>query len=763
MSEEVLERSVGRDQLAGALVADAGHPFDVVDRVAHQGHHVDDLLRRDAEFLLHAAGVVPGAFVARIEDADAAADELKEVLVHRDDRDVESRRRRLDRQRADDVVGLVALGGEDRNAERFAGGVHHLDLLRELVRHRRPVGLVVRRQVVAKRAAGEIEGGGDVLRLLLVHQLPQHVHEDVDGVGRLALGVVQQAAISRADRRVIRAVHLRAAVDEIDDRSGGHGGQQGTMDSRLQISDWRFEIVDCRLKTATIDQSTPIHNLQSQIFNLKSRTIAAMRRGAALALAMVIVTACGSGGLFRQYQYEEEIYLSLDGSATVYVNSSVPALNALRGASFDTSPNARLDLAQVRAIYETPVTHVTSVKQSRRSNRRFVHVRLDVADVRRLGEAAPFAWSAYGSTATAISTSTARRLRRRRAKRSATSAGRGRRSSRSACICRARSGTTTRRPTIRSGATSWCGNRRSTSGCTANRSTPRREDGSGVDPLLDAAAVRRHVCGGRRDVRRRDLVDPPPRSEVPKTKEAGGQRLGLEAGVSPAPAPPSSQEGRTHDTRRDDFRSRRQAAGSRPPDHSVHRRRRDRPRHLAGERARLRRGRGQGVRRQAHDRLEGGAGRPAFLRCDEKLAARRDGRRVQAVSGRHQRAADDAGGRRDAFAQRRLAATARPVRLPPSGALVQGGAVPGQDARKGRHGHLPREHRRYLCRHRVGGGVGRGQEGPRVSEAGIPQGVREHPLPRDDGDRHQAGLERRAPSGSSGPRSSTRSPTSAEA
>ena len=35
------------------------------------------------------------------------------------------------------------------------------------------------------------------------------------------------------------------------------------------------------------------------------------------------------------------------------------------------------------------------VSQSRRSNRRFVHVRLDVDDIRRLGEVAPFAWSTY--------------------------------------------------------------------------------------------------------------------------------------------------------------------------------------------------------------------------------------------------------------------------------------------------------------------------------------------------------------------------------
>jgi hypothetical protein len=121
-----------------------------------------------------------------------------------------------------------------------------------------------------------------------------------------------------------------------------------------------------------------------------------MRRVAALALATAIATACGYGGLFRQYEYEEEIYLSLDGTATVYVNSSVAALDALRGASFDTNPVALLDRARVRDFFSTPVTRVRgAVTTSRRSNRRFVHVRLDVDDVRRLGEAAPLAWSTY--------------------------------------------------------------------------------------------------------------------------------------------------------------------------------------------------------------------------------------------------------------------------------------------------------------------------------------------------------------------------------
>jgi len=122
-----------------------------------------------------------------------------------------------------------------------------------------------------------------------------------------------------------------------------------------------------------------------------------MRIGRVAAIAWVVATAvaCGAGGLFRQYEYEEDIYLSLDGSATVYVNSSLAALNALRGASFDLRSNAPIDRQKVRSFYNSAVTHVRQISFSRRSNRRFVHVRLDVDDVRRLGEAAPFAWSAY--------------------------------------------------------------------------------------------------------------------------------------------------------------------------------------------------------------------------------------------------------------------------------------------------------------------------------------------------------------------------------
>ncbi len=49
-------------------------------------------------------------------------------------------------------------------------------------------------------------------------------------------------------------------------------------------------------------------------------------------IAVLASIACGSV-IARKYEYEEEIFLSLDGSATVYVNASVPALVSLRGLS----------------------------------------------------------------------------------------------------------------------------------------------------------------------------------------------------------------------------------------------------------------------------------------------------------------------------------------------------------------------------------------------------------------------------------------------
>ncbi len=115
----------------------------------------------------------------------------------------------------------------------------------------------------------------------------------------------------------------------------------------------------------------------------------------ALLVACTVATGCSSAGVFsREYEYEEELYLSLDGSATLNVYASVASLVALRGAVLDPDPLARIDLDQVRAWFGGEAAGA-SVSLARRDGRRFVHASVNVADVRDLSRLVPLAWSAY--------------------------------------------------------------------------------------------------------------------------------------------------------------------------------------------------------------------------------------------------------------------------------------------------------------------------------------------------------------------------------
>jgi hypothetical protein len=122
----------------------------------------------------------------------------------------------------------------------------------------------------------------------------------------------------------------------------------------------------------------------------------ACRTAVGLLICALAVSACGVRSPFKpQPEYEEEIYLALDGTATVNVNASIASLVALRGMKLPTDPRARVDRADVRRLFEGPGVSVTSVSLSRRHLRRFAHVGLDVSDVRKLSQLAPFAWSRY--------------------------------------------------------------------------------------------------------------------------------------------------------------------------------------------------------------------------------------------------------------------------------------------------------------------------------------------------------------------------------
>jgi len=114
-----------------------------------------------------------------------------------------------------------------------------------------------------------------------------------------------------------------------------------------------------------------------------------------IVVAALVLSACGGRLVKKQYEYEEELYLALDGSATLNVNASVPALVALRGADLNPGTRARFERERIRTFFEGPGVTVTALSSSRRYGRRFVHVGMDVADVRSLQRVAPFAWSTY--------------------------------------------------------------------------------------------------------------------------------------------------------------------------------------------------------------------------------------------------------------------------------------------------------------------------------------------------------------------------------
>jgi hypothetical protein len=112
-------------------------------------------------------------------------------------------------------------------------------------------------------------------------------------------------------------------------------------------------------------------------------------------LALAVAGSGCRGVMKAEYEYEEELYLDLDGSVTMHVNASVPALVALRGADLDVNPRARFDRSRVRALFEGPNVEVSTPTSSRRNGRRFVHVRVDAPRLADLQKLAPFAWSSY--------------------------------------------------------------------------------------------------------------------------------------------------------------------------------------------------------------------------------------------------------------------------------------------------------------------------------------------------------------------------------
>ena len=111
--------------------------------------------------------------------------------------------------------------------------------------------------------------------------------------------------------------------------------------------------------------------------------------------AAAVLAACASP-FAPQYEYEEQLYLSVDGRATVVIDTSLHALVALRGAAIDPSLAGSTDRDAIRRLYEAAGCRVERVgRMWERQGRRFVQVRVTTDDVRTLSACGPLSWSSY--------------------------------------------------------------------------------------------------------------------------------------------------------------------------------------------------------------------------------------------------------------------------------------------------------------------------------------------------------------------------------
>ena len=210
MVAHVLQGGVGAQHVQGGLGPDAGHARNVVAGVADQRLQVGPRGRGDAALGFQ---IGPGGeffrLARRVVEHDCAVQALLEVLVRADD-DHRPGAAEPGGQARDAVVGLGALGHDDRKPEQAHAGEHRFDLRRQGLGHGFPVGLVIRENILAEGRTASVQEKHGMARGFVAQQAQQQAHDHVYGVGGEA---VRPRDVAEG---VVAPVEVGAAVDEED-------------------------------------------------------------------------------------------------------------------------------------------------------------------------------------------------------------------------------------------------------------------------------------------------------------------------------------------------------------------------------------------------------------------------------------------------------------------------------------------------------------------------------------------------------------------
>ena len=187
---DALQRAEAHEQLRGRLVADAGNAGDVVGGVALEPDEVGHEPRRNAVARLDALGRVDVHVrhaARREQHGDVVGHELEGVAIVRDHAGGDPLLVRAQAQRADHVVGLVALELHVAVPERLDQRAQVGLLLLEQRRRRLARGLVAREALQTVHGP-RVPGHDHALRVVVGEQAHEHVGEAEQCIRREALG-----------------------------------------------------------------------------------------------------------------------------------------------------------------------------------------------------------------------------------------------------------------------------------------------------------------------------------------------------------------------------------------------------------------------------------------------------------------------------------------------------------------------------------------------------------------------------------------------
>ncbi len=203
------------DEQSGGFEADARDAGHVINAIASERLHFDDLFRANAKFF-EDLWLADHLVLHGVDHADLVGDKLHQVFITGNNGDAGALCGCLTGVGGDQVIRLIPLLLNGRHAKRARCLTDQAKLWAQIFWRRWAVSFVFRVEIVAERFAGLIENHGEVGWLItgffggaFLHHLPKHVAEAGNRANGQSVGLA-----SKRRQRMICAENEGRAIDQ---------------------------------------------------------------------------------------------------------------------------------------------------------------------------------------------------------------------------------------------------------------------------------------------------------------------------------------------------------------------------------------------------------------------------------------------------------------------------------------------------------------------------------------------------------------------